>query len=226
MYLSMSLTSAESSLRGFLITGRESSLNRYNAALPQVDEYRHEVIQRFKDDPDPAMNETMFSELLNARLLMMRVSIAIRRSPDFHIEEWQHNNFNNESDLLMDRLHHMIFTLVTHIKQRTREDLRHTQREFGGLWIYLGIGFACVFVTIVLTLISSGRSNLKALQRQNKKLQASLQKAEEATKMKASFLANISHEVNARTRAAAPEPRAMLSESRCGAHHLSPAVCC
>jgi len=78
-----SLQDAETGQRGYLITGTDSYLAPYTAALPQIEQHREELSRLVADDPDELAHLDALGPLITQKLSVLQQTIDIRRAKDF-----------------------------------------------------------------------------------------------------------------------------------------------
>jgi CHASE3 domain sensor protein len=192
-HLDLMLTEAESAGRGFIIVGEDSYLNGFRHALPLVNQYRQEMMDRLPpEDPDHALAEHV-NALVLIRMQVLEDTVAVRRASGF--DAARDRSIVNEGARIMRESNLLIDQLLTRVKRAARERMARTQQKFTILRISLGVGGACILVAMMIGVIGTGQCNTNALKDQNETLMGLLNKAEESTRLKSVFLANISHEI-------------------------------
>jgi len=78
-----SLQDAETGQRGYLITGSDSYLAPYTAALPQIAQQRTELASLVADNPDQLAHLDALGPLISQKLAILQATIDIRRTKDF-----------------------------------------------------------------------------------------------------------------------------------------------
>jgi methyl-accepting chemotaxis protein len=78
-----SLQDAETGQRGYLITGTDSYLAPYTAALPQIEQHREELSRLVADDPDELAHLDALGPLITQKLSELQQTIDVRRAKDF-----------------------------------------------------------------------------------------------------------------------------------------------
>jgi len=78
-----SLQDAETGQRGYLITGTDSYLAPYTAALPQIEQHRAELARLAADNPDQLAHLDALGPLITQKLSELQETIDVRRAKDF-----------------------------------------------------------------------------------------------------------------------------------------------
>ena len=78
-----SLQDAETGQRGYLITGVDSYLAPYTAALPEIDRYHRELTSLVAGDPEQLAHLDELAPLITEKLAELQQTIDIRRAKDF-----------------------------------------------------------------------------------------------------------------------------------------------
>ena len=193
LHLDRHLTNAEASTRGYAIVGDESYLRRYHTAAPLVEKYRIEMVEQLNQDNVESDTAVRISELVQTRMKLLQVTIDQRRAAGFDAARTA--LISGRGDAIMTEADDLIDQLLIRVQASLKESMLQTQKSFKTLWIYLGVGLATIFAASFVSLISSGTCNARALEAQNAQLHTLLIKAEEATRIKDMFLANVSHEI-------------------------------
>lgn len=78
-----SLQDAETGQRGYLITGTDSYLAPYTAALPEIEQHRAELSRLVADNPDQLAHLDALGPLITQKLSELQQTIDLRRTRDF-----------------------------------------------------------------------------------------------------------------------------------------------
>jgi methyl-accepting chemotaxis protein len=78
-----SLQDAETGQRGYLITGTDSYLAPYTAALPEIEQHRGELSRLVADNPDQLAHLDALRPLIAQKLSELQETIDVRRAKDF-----------------------------------------------------------------------------------------------------------------------------------------------
>lgn len=182
---------AESGKRGFQITGDESYLEPYNAAVNQLPGVLNKLAQLIKEEEGPATALDLARGLVQARMNELKEAIAVRRLEG--AEAGRRYMLTNKEKILMDDLREWVLAcndeLDRDVAGRTsimREDLKWGNRSA------LAAGFVALGAGLVALLLY--RESLRQLRRESR-LTIAKQRAEEADRQKSAFLATMSHEI-------------------------------
>ena len=81
--LRSSLQDAETGQRGYLITGSDSYLAPYTAALPEIEQHRRELASLVADNPEQLAHLDALGPLITQKLAELQETLDIRRTKDF-----------------------------------------------------------------------------------------------------------------------------------------------
>ena len=208
MALRAALVEAESSVRGFVITGQENVLADFKRDLHKITGLSA-ALQDKVGERARAEEVRQLKLLLDRRVSHLQTTVDARRaSPAMdlqrhmtlvHMGTTAMRAFNRAADQLLHGFH------------TDRALLRgRVENAFRILWIS-GITAMCGIVLLsVLGCAGAYGFNAHALKKRNEVLQRLLKEAQNATALKSAFLANISHEI--RTSVAAASSGATRSE--------------
>jgi methyl-accepting chemotaxis protein len=77
------LQDAETGQRGYLLTGSDSYLAPYTAALPQIEQHRSELSGLLADNPEQLAHLDALAPLISQKLGELEETIEVRRTKDF-----------------------------------------------------------------------------------------------------------------------------------------------
>jgi signal transduction histidine kinase len=149
-HLMLTLTNAESSARGFMITGREESLVNFQSASRSLPE----DIQHFKDlsadNPVQQANINDAGPLIRNRMLMLQQVIGVRQNSGF--EAAQAVALNGLGTAEMDKLRAVIARMDA--EERRLLVNRADEAQHNGARALFAIALACVLDLLMIALVS------------------------------------------------------------------------
>lgn len=218
MALRAALVEAESSVRGFVITGQENLLEDFKRDLPQITGL-YVALQDEVGERARAEEVRQLKLMLDRRVRHLQTTVDVRRaSPAMdlqrhitlvHIGTTAMRAFNQAADRLL------------HGFNKDRLMLRgRVEIAFRILWI-TGITALCGIVLLsVLGCAGAYGFNAHALKKRNEVLQRLLKEARDATALKSAFLANISHEIRTSVAAASLQHHNRMRTAQVVCMHL------
>ena len=195
--LYISLLNADSSSRGYVITGSPSYLGPYNNSVEStgnnyVWSYFYQISNLTTDNPVQIANCAELEPLIVKRLALLAMVISDYQTDGFIAAQY---------DIVTYSMSVMttIRGLLSNMTMEESSLLVQRQATFSSsiktISIVLFVMLPCVIFIIIAGLLSGHSWDTKLLKRVNKKLELLLEKAHEGTKTKNLFLANISHEI-------------------------------
>ena len=195
--LYISLLNADSSSSGYVITGLPSYLGPYNNSIEStgndyVWSHFYQISNLTTDNPVQVTNCGELEPLIVKRLALLAMIISDYQASGFTAAQY---------DILTDSM-----SVLTNIRgilnnMTTEESSLLVQRQIAfsnsikTISIVLFVMLPCVVFIITAGLLTGHNWDTKLLKRINKRLERLLEKAQEGTKVKNLFLANISHEI-------------------------------
>jgi CHASE3 domain sensor protein len=200
MALRAALVEAESSVRGFVITGQENVLADFKRDLPQV----HSIYAALQDkvgEKARAEEVRQLKLLLDRRISHLQTTVDVRRaSPAMDLQ--RHMTLVHMGTTAMRAFDRAADQLVRGFNTDRLLLRGRVEHAFQILWIS-GITAMCGVVLLsVLGCAGAYGFNAHALKKRNEVLQRLLKEAQNATVLKSAFLANISHEIRTSVAAA------------------------
>ncbi len=187
-----SLLNADSSSRGFIITGSPSFLGPYNSSLPLIWPYFWTLSNLTIDNVVETDFLARLQPLITERLSFWNLTITDRAVGGFAAAQL---DVINDSGGVMTAIRGVLNNMTAEENGLLGDREATFQNSIRTLTIVLLVVLACIVLTIVAGLLIGYDWDTKMLTRTNNKLRLLLEKAEEGTKAKSRFLANMSHEI-------------------------------
>ena len=195
--LYISLLNADTSSRGYVITGLPSYLGPYNNSVDPtgndyVWSYLYQISNLTTDNPVQIANCAELEPLIAGRLAQLAMIISDYQSSGFTAAQY---------DILTYSMSVMtnIRGILNNMTAEEASLLVQRQATFSNsiktISIVLFVMLPCVVFIIIAGLLTGHNWDTKLLKRINNRLERLLEKAQEATKIKSRFLANMSHEI-------------------------------
>jgi CHASE3 domain sensor protein len=197
MRLNSALTHAESSVRGYVVTGNEHWLARFYRSAPRVANRRRELLEHVNVDRSTDHHDyelaTQVTSAAEVRMQVIEEILQIRRKSGF--EAARTSMIQHDSEALMETFSDRVHTLLLRIRSLHADRNASTNQYFSTVWVTAIIETVFLFIAAcVCFVIGRFGFNHEMIER-NEALQHLLQKAEEATQLKSTLLQNISHEL-------------------------------
>ena len=187
-----SLLNADTSSRGFIITGSPSFLGPYNSSLPLIWPYFCTLSDLTADNPMEINALATLKPLITERLIFWNLTIADRTVGGLAAAQL---DVLNDSGGVMTAIRGVLNNMTAEESSLLGDREATFQNSIHTLMIVLFVVLACIVLTIVAGLLIGYDWDTKMLTRTNNKLKQLLEKAEEGTRTKSRFLANMSHEI-------------------------------
>jgi len=190
-----SLLNAETSARGYVITGNPAFLGSYNQSIDtngndNLLDYLSSLFVMVNGDTALNVYRVPLTTLINERIVLYNESIAAA------------SNFSAAQALVMSAgttVMPMIRGLLNNMSLVEATQLASSKSNFSNNIITVTAVMSVVlFIFVIIIVVSyliSYDWDTRLLKRTNQKLEVLLCKAEEVTRLKSAFLANISHEI-------------------------------
>jgi diguanylate cyclase (GGDEF)-like protein len=183
---SSGLTEAESSQRGYLITGQPSYLEPYQKALPRIESYLAEIESLTTDNSKQQLRLTALRTAIHKRLATLKKALETRQQEGF--EAAQSQVLTGEGRRAMDKVRALIDEMSGEEKRllEQRSKQAHASARFA-LWVSCGgLGFSIFIALAILNLVqreTRRRMEVEAgLETANDKLQSTLSGMERLTR--------------------------------------------
>ena len=195
--LYISLLNADSSSRGYVITGSPSYLGPYNNSVESsgnnyVWSYFYQISNLTTDNPVQIANCAELEPLIAARLALLAMVISDYQTDGFAAAQYDIVTYSlSVMTTIRDLLNNMTAEESSLLVQRQTTFSNSIKTTSIVLFVML----PCVVFIIIAGLLTGHSWDTKLLRRINKRLELLLGKAHEGAKIKNLFLANISHEI-------------------------------
>jgi PAS domain S-box-containing protein len=152
---------AETGQRGYVITGKESYLEPYNAALDHIDGHLQRLDQLIADNPSQQERLTRLEPLIIERLALLKRGVELKRSGD--IEKLQQHFEAGRGKQRMDALRQLVAEMVDEengLLESRAAETKVSSRE-AILTFSIASLIACALVFIVAYVIMSDLAERK-----------------------------------------------------------------
>jgi two-component system sensor histidine kinase/response regulator len=183
---------AESSQRGYLLTGKTEYLATYMTSFPEipkaVEQLKRSVV--FLPDHQPAITE--LDELLAKKLDELKLTVVLQQAEkeDDALALIQ----TDRGEALMNRLHAVLDGIDRDARREALVHQTFVRRYASVLNLTIALGTAMTLVLVLLFAFFT-RDEIKRRTRSEQELRAAQDAALIASKLKSQFLATVSHEI-------------------------------
>jgi two-component system, sensor histidine kinase and response regulator len=183
---------AESSQRGYLITGKEEYLNTYLNSFPQIPSTYARLKRSVRNLPLRPNQIAELDDLLNKKLEELKLTVILQQSEkeDDALALFQTDRGEN----LMTKLHEAL-DAIDHLAVQDAQVHEAFVRRYGTLLIVAIGGGSLLTLVLVLVFAFLARDEIQERIRSERELRSAQDAALVASKLKSQFLATVSHEI-------------------------------
>ena len=183
---------AESSQRGYLLTGKTEYLATYMTSFPEIPKAVEQLKRSVAFLPDHQAPLTELDELLAKKLDELKLTVVLQQNEreDDALAMIQ----TDRGEALMNRIHAVLDGIDRDARREALVHQTFVRRYASVLNLTIGLGTALTLV-LVLMFAFFTRDEIKRRTRSEQELRAAQDAALIASKLKSQFLATVSHEI-------------------------------
>jgi signal transduction histidine kinase len=194
--LLVTMVNAETSQRGYLITGELNYLEPYNSAISSINNQISDLRQLTSDNPVQQSNIDVLAPLVKERMGQLANNVNLRNNNDISAIIKNISGLD-QGKITMDKIRTVINNMTIEEQQLLvkRSETSQSAAQSTGFIIIFGT-IAAIIVSVISTVIINKKlKDRQKLEQANLELQTESEKLQEIDKTKGELFAMVSHEL-------------------------------